>query len=164
MSCLKKLNMGLTGSSHYITIPDFIKICNYFKHPPPEDIIRFTLVTSVVSTSDVLLLLNNPRVEASVKLLTRLSEESKAKGLGSQENLTGRGSSGGAGGRKDDQSGATDEGGSGTKRERKGGEVDESYINSGESELICDVVRIVSTHFVYTCTCTCMELYMWQSG
>ena len=135
VSCLKKLNMGLTGSSHYITIPDFMKICNYFKRPPPDDIINFTLVTSVVSTSDVLLLFNNPRMEASIKLLTRLSEESKLKGFGSLENLTGGGSSGGARGKKDDKPGANSEGGSGSKTEKKGGEVDESYINSGESEL-----------------------------
>ena len=138
VSCLKKLNMGLTGRSHYITIPDFIKICNYFKHPPPDDIINFTHVTSVVSTSNVLLLFNNPRVEGSVKLLTRLSEESKLRGLGSQENLTSGGGSGGTRGKKDDQLGANGEGRSGAKVERKGGEVDESYINSGESEWIGD--------------------------
>lgn len=131
VSCLKKLNMGLTGSSHYITINDFIKICTYFKHPPPEDIIRFTLVTSTVPTSDVLLLFNNPKVEASMKLLTRLTKESR----GSQENLAGSGGPGGSGGgRSFDGKGASGKGRGERGTPSKGGEVDESYINSGESK------------------------------
>ena len=131
VSCLKKLSMGLTGSSHYITINDFMKICTYFKHPPPEDVLRFTLVTSVVPPNEVLMIFNNPEAESSRKLLARLSEESKLKSA--QESLMGSGAAGGSGGHKKGTEGATGVGGSSGKRASKGGEVDESYINSGES-------------------------------
>ena len=124
--------MGLTGSSHYITIPDFIKICTYFKHPPPDDIMNFTVVTSVVPTSDVLLIFNNPTAESSVKLLSQLSEESKLRS--SQENSANTGGSSGGANRSDHQGATGSEGGSRSKSGSKGGEVDESYINSGESK------------------------------
>ena len=136
VSCLKKLNMGLTGSSHYITINDFVKICTYFKHPPPEDITRFTIVTSTVPTSDVLLLFNNPKTSACVKLLTRLTKESKLKS--SQENSASGGGSGRrAGGHSSEGERASGKGRGGGGTPNKGGEVDESYINSGESKCIC---------------------------
>ena len=131
--------MGLTGSSHYITIPDFIKICTYFKQPPPDDIINFTVVTSVVPTTDVLLIFNNPRVESSVKLLSQLSETSKLRS--SQENSASPGGSGEGGHNNSSHRGTSDRKSS-SKKSGKGGEVDESYINSGESKFV----------LVYICT------------
>ena len=84
-------------------------------------------------TSDVLLLFNNPKVEASVKLLTRLTKESEMKG--SQENLAGSSGPGGSrGGHSFDGKGASGKGRGERGTPSKGGEVDESYINSGESK------------------------------
>ena len=84
--------------------------------------------------NDVLLLFNNPKTGASMKLLTRLTEESKMKS--SQENSANGGGSGrSAGGHNIDAKGASSKGRGGSRTPSKGGEVDESYINSGESEL-----------------------------
>ena len=91
-------------------------------------------MTSTVATSDVLLMFNNPGAEASVRLMARLSEESKTRGLGSQENLGGGGGSGSSRRNKDEQPGGAGSGGSGGAKKGSKGEVDESYINSGESE------------------------------
>ena len=82
----------------------------------------------------MLLIFNNPKVESSIKLLTRLTQESKIRS--SQENLAsggGRDARGHNSGRK----GASGKGGSSGTRASKGGEVDESYINSGESKYMC---------------------------
>ena len=100
-------------------------------------------------TSDVLLIFNNPKSDASAKVLTRLSQESKRRSA--QENSAGSGggagSGGSAGGRKFDGKGASGKERSGGGTPGKGGEVDESYINSGESEL-------------HMCTCTLMSLLL----
>ena len=86
MSTVKKLGLGLTGSSHYITIPDFFKICRYFKHTPPEKLSSFQFVTSAVSTDDVLVMFNQPESDRGRELLVRLctSESSDGRGMANE--------------------------------------------------------------------------------
>ncbi len=81
VSTVKKLSMGLTGSSHYITISDFFKICRYFKHQPPEKLSNFQFVTSAVSTDDVLEMFNHPESARGQELLERLCR-SESGGVG----------------------------------------------------------------------------------
>lgn len=53
VSTLKKIGLKVVGSSHYVTILDFIKICKYFKHPPPESLAKFCFITSLMDPEDV---------------------------------------------------------------------------------------------------------------
>lgn len=82
VSTVKKLNLGLNGSSHYITVPDFIKICNYFKRQAPSFVTKFDIVTSVLSPESVLQLFNDPDNPASQILLSQLSEEAGKRKTG----------------------------------------------------------------------------------
>ena len=99
VSTLKKLNMGLTGSSHYITISDFVKICTYFRHPPPKNIVKFDFITSAISSEEVVKIFNDPSNEASQKLLSQLSAEAEVKGLNSSSGSGSKCGSAGTSGR-----------------------------------------------------------------
>ena len=75
VSTVKKLNIGLTGSSHYITVSDFIKICNYFRKPVESFVPKLDLVMSSQSPSEILCMFNDPDTQASGDLLSRLTKE-----------------------------------------------------------------------------------------
>ena len=75
ISTVKKLNLGLTGSSHYVTISDFVKICTYFKRKAPALVGKFDFVSSDLDPQDVLHLFNDPDTSTSKNLLSQLSEE-----------------------------------------------------------------------------------------
>ena len=77
VSTLKKLNLGLNGSSHYVTISNFVKICTYFKRKPPALVGKFDLVSSDLDPKEVVCLFNNPDMSTSKKLLSQLSQEMK---------------------------------------------------------------------------------------
>ena len=53
VSTLKKIGLKVVGSSHYVSILDFIKICRYFKRPPPESLAKFCFITSQMEPEDV---------------------------------------------------------------------------------------------------------------
>jgi len=75
ISTVRKLGLGLNGSSHYVTISDFVKICTYFKRQAPALVGKFDFVTSDLSPSEVLHLFNDPETTSSKELLSQLSEE-----------------------------------------------------------------------------------------
>ena len=60
VSTLKTTDLGVTGSSHYMTIPNFTRICSYFKHPPPDILMKFDFVTSKLDPEVVLPIFNDP--------------------------------------------------------------------------------------------------------
>ncbi len=72
VSTVKKLDLGLTGSSHYITVSDFFTICHYFKYKPPEVLMNFRFVRSSVPTDDVLEMFNQPQGVRGRELLQTL--------------------------------------------------------------------------------------------
>lgn len=75
VSTVKKLNIGLTGSSHYITVSDFIKICNYFRKPIESFVPKLDLIMSSQSPTEILCMFNDPDARASGDLLSRLTKE-----------------------------------------------------------------------------------------
>ena len=75
ISTLKRLNLGLNGSSHYVTISDFVKICTYFKRQAPALVGKFDFVSSDLDPTEVLCLFNDPDTSTSKNLLSQLSEE-----------------------------------------------------------------------------------------
>ena len=82
VSTVKKLSLGLNGSSHYITVSDFLKICTYFKRPIPDFIHKFDFITSNLLPKNVLKLFNDPDAVASKDLLSQLSEEAVKRDIG----------------------------------------------------------------------------------
>ena len=54
VSILKKMGLHVTGSSHYVKITDFVKICNYFKATPPENVVKFCFISSQQEVKEVL--------------------------------------------------------------------------------------------------------------
>ena len=54
ISALKKLGLNVTGSSHYMTIVDFVKICKYFKILAPDSLSHFSFITSDLEVEEVL--------------------------------------------------------------------------------------------------------------
>ena len=54
ITALKKLGLVVTGASHFVGIVDFIKICKYFKTPPPDNLTKFYAISSEVNPDDVL--------------------------------------------------------------------------------------------------------------
>lgn len=80
VSTVKKLNIGLTGSSHYVTIPDFMKICVYFKKTPSDYILKLDLILSSHAVDDVLRMFNDPNSQFSRDLLSRLTKEREERG------------------------------------------------------------------------------------
>lgn len=88
VSTLKKLNLGLTGSSHYITVTDFIKICGYFRRSIGSFIANLDLILSTHAPGDVVRMFNDPGSAASRALLSRLSEEAGQRNVGKEEALS----------------------------------------------------------------------------
>lgn len=92
VSTVKKLDIGLTGSSHYVTVLDFIKICIYFKAVPDAYISKLDLILSLHPVEDILRLFNNPNSPFSQDLLTRLTKErGERKDAGGAGNIPGIG-------------------------------------------------------------------------
>ena len=54
ISALKRLGLNVTGSSHYMTIVDFVKICKYFKIVAPDSLSHFSFITSDLEVEEVL--------------------------------------------------------------------------------------------------------------
>ena len=54
VSILKKMGLHVTGSSHYVKITDFVKICNYFKANTPENVVKFCFISSQLEVEEVL--------------------------------------------------------------------------------------------------------------
>ena len=75
ITTVKKLGLGLNGSSHYVTISDFVKICTYFKRQAPALVGKFDFVSSDLDPEEVLHLFNDPDTKSSKELLDQLSQE-----------------------------------------------------------------------------------------
>ncbi len=83
VSTVKKLDLGLTGSSHYITVSDFFTICHYFKQQPPNILMNFRFVNSGISSEDVLEMFNNPegmRGRELIQTLCRYEDRVNSEG------------------------------------------------------------------------------------
>lgn len=91
VSTVKKLNIGLTGSSHYITVSDFIKICNYFRKPVEGFVPKLDLIMSSQSPDDILRLFNDPDHPASRDLLSQLTTAAGRRDVGRGDFIPGIG-------------------------------------------------------------------------
>lgn len=54
LTTVKKFGLSVTGSSHYVTVPDFIKVCKYFKLVPPRNMPRLCDFTSRNAPDEIL--------------------------------------------------------------------------------------------------------------
>ena len=88
---MKKLNLGLTGSSHYITVADFIKICGYFRRSIGSFIANLDLIMSTHAPGDVLKMFNDPDDTSSQVMLNQLSEEAGQRNAGRGDAVPGIG-------------------------------------------------------------------------
>lgn len=106
VSTVKKLSIGLTGSSHYITVTDFIKICNYFRKPVEAFVSKLDLIMSSQSPDDIVRMFNDPGAKASGELLSWLTVQvgdrdagrNAVPGIGGGAVVRGSGGGGGGGG------------------------------------------------------------------
>ena len=50
---MKKLGVVVTARSHYVTIPDFGTLCEYFSQPPPASLRKLVSITSQSTGEDI---------------------------------------------------------------------------------------------------------------
>ena len=94
---LKKLGLVVTGASHFVGIVDFIKICNYFKTPPPDNLTKFYTISSEVHPDDVVRSFTFGKVDLQVQsiqpnvMLSAAREGGRVGGGGGARGGGGRG-------------------------------------------------------------------------
>lgn len=54
IAVLKRLQLPITARSHYLTVADFIKVCQYYGRCPPSNLSNFTYINSMVNPAQVL--------------------------------------------------------------------------------------------------------------
>ena len=54
IAVLKKLQLPITARSHYLTVPDFIKVCQYYGRTPPRNLSNFACISSQHNPAEVL--------------------------------------------------------------------------------------------------------------
>ena len=64
INTLKKLQLPITARSHYLTVDDFVRLCHYYKKPPPSNLASFTLVSANDNPAEVLKTFNAQKPSA----------------------------------------------------------------------------------------------------
>ena len=54
IAVLKKLQLPITARSHYLTVSDFIKVCQYYGRTPPRNLANFVYITSRHNPAEIL--------------------------------------------------------------------------------------------------------------
>ena len=54
IAVLKKLQLPITARSHYLTVADFIKVCQYYGRTPPRNLSSFAYISSQHNPAEVL--------------------------------------------------------------------------------------------------------------
>ena len=54
IAVLKKLQLPITARSHYLTVTDFIKVCQYYGRTPPRNMANFACISSRHNPAEVL--------------------------------------------------------------------------------------------------------------